>query len=217
MSDPDDATIVAAYDAKLTEALGKIGAPTDHGFEGMSALDRACAMLVQLYDGNQALQQELTSTAGERTDAVTRAEQLQADLAKAEKSRDAARARVAAGTVAPAPRALKPVAADKRLSREDLKAAIADADKVEIAFSDGKKEVRGLAPVIVSGEAWKDHAIGLMLAESVDLYGPAGGGGSYSVEGYALLLDGKQVAFTARDPLTVGAGKHVRLTDDIAF
>ena len=57
-----------------------------------------------------------------------------------------------------------------------------------------------------------------MLKEPVVVHGPAHGGAPYHVKGYALLLDGKQVAWSERpDPLQVGAGQKYQLSNDIFF
>lgn len=153
----------------------------------------------------------------------TAARELQAELDAANKRADEAEAagKKAAAAVkkltTPAkPRKLGELAEGKGVDG-DLQFHIAAADQVEIAFSDGAKEVPGIAPVAVSGEAWKPHAFGLMLAKPVDIDGPDSGS-SVSIAGYALLLDGKQVAWRARDvPLQVAPGQRVSIVDDIIF
>ncbi|WEK43636.1 MAG: hypothetical protein P0Y64_02040 [Candidatus Sphingomonas colombiensis] len=116
-----------------------------------------------------------------------------------------------------APRKLGPLPEGKALAGEDLVAAIADADHVEIAFSDGKRELASLAPIAVTGEAWRRHAFGLMLSAPVHLDGPAGNA-STAIAGYALLLDGDQVAWCARAvPLAIAPGQKVTIADDILF
>lgn len=154
---------------------------------------------------------------GQLDDATARAETAEAALTKAQDRFAAKLKRVASGEPSAKPRPLAPMAEGKALERDALRAAIEDAGKAEIVFSDGKREIAGLPPVIVSGDVWKDHPLGLMLTEPVDLHGPAIGRGGYAIEGYALVLDGKPVAFTTRDPLTVSGGQHVRLADDIYF
>jgi len=113
------------------------------------------------------------------------------------------------------PRKIGPV--KERLSIEDLRAAMAGADKIEILFGDGKRE-SGAAPVVVEGDAWSDHALGLMLREPVEIHGPVHGSQPYHVRGFALVLDGKQVAWSERpEPLMVGAGQKYQLSNDIFF
>jgi hypothetical protein len=173
------------------------------------------------------LQAELDAARDQRDSDVADVEQ---ELAEAKRERDAAIERAEAAEAAgkksaaevkklttPAkPRKLGEVADGKRPDG-DLQFHIAAADQVEIAFSDGRHEVPGIAPVAVSGEAWKPHAFGLMLAKPVDIDGPDGGS-SVSIAGYALLLDGKQAAWRARDvPLQVAPGQRVSIVDDIIF
>lgn len=113
------------------------------------------------------------------------------------------------------PRKIGPM--KERLSIEDLRAAIGGADKIEILFGDGKRE-SGAAPVVVEGDAWSDHALGLMLREPVEIHGPAHGSQPYHVRGFALVLDGKQVAWWERpEPLMVAAGQRYQLSNDIFF
>jgi len=98
----------------------------------------------------------------------------------------------------------------------------ADRDLLERALThasvgDGAREVPGIAPITVTGEAWKRHAFGVMLTEPVHLEGPQGGA-STRIAGYALLLDGKQVAWCERSmPLPIAPGQRVTIADDILF
>lgn len=141
-----------------------------------------------------------------------------AELARdaAEKSEKAATGKLRTLSTPKKPRALGVLSDDKNLSGDDLRKAIADADDIEIVFSDGKREV-GVPPVAVEGAVWKDHPFGLLLDRSVDIEGPDGAG-SISITGYALLLDGKQVAWRERSmPLQVAPGQRVQITEDILF
>lgn len=142
---------------------------------------------------------------------------LEARVAELTKELEAAKAKAGrASTKAPSEklRALGPI--KEPLERDALREAIAGAGEVEIAFSDGKREVRGLPPRVVSGPVWKDHALGLMLNIPLELTGPTEGNGA-TIAGYALLLDGKQIAFTPRDPLRLAPAKHYKLEQDIFF
>ena len=149
------------------------------------------------------------------------AKELQAELdaataraEKAEKSRDRAKAKVAAGEQ---PAKLRKLAAMDDAS-DDLAKAIADADKVEVVLSDGKAEIEGVAPIVVTGEAWRQTPNGLMLTEAVEIDGPGTGKPAFNVDGYALVLDGKQVAYRKRpDPVTVVPGQHYKIENDIIF
>lgn len=153
------------------------------------------------------------------------------DTAKALKARDAAEARAdkAEAALKAKPKTVTAKPAEKKprtfavvgtaLDRDALKAALADAEDVEIAFVDADgREVAGSQPVTVSGEVWKDHAIGLMQSEPVEIHGPATGSPGFEIAGYALLIDGKTIATTTRsEPLRVFGGQTVKLVDDIAF
>jgi hypothetical protein len=124
-------------------------------------------------------------------------------------------AKVAKGDKPTGPRKLSSSVAP--LARDDLRKAIADADKVEILFGDGKRD-SGVTPIVVEGDAWVDHALGLMLNVPVTIEGPGPGAQPYQVAGFALLLDGKQVAWSSRpEPLLVGAGQKYQLSNDIFF
>lgn len=141
---------------------------------------------------------------------------LQAKLDAAAK----AEPKVAQGDKPAKVRNLGPV--KEALSGDDLVAAMAkadeDGDTVEIAFSDGKREIAGIPPKVVTGDVWRKHALGLMLRDPVTVEGPATGGSSVAIAGYALLIDGKQVAYCERaDPVTVAPGQHIGLSDDIYF
>lgn len=94
-----------------------------------------------------------------------------------------------------------------------------DADLVEVVFSNGRQEVAGLGPLVIEGEAWKMTNAGLKLqVPSLEVHGPAAGKPPYQVTGYALLLDGEQVAWSQRhEQLTIGAGQTYNLADDIIF
>jgi hypothetical protein len=114
------------------------------------------------------------------------------------------------------PKARKAGPVDNAFSRDELRAMIADADDVEIVFSDGKKELLTIPSLSVDGDAWRDHALGLILKLPVDVKAPAER--PVTVAGFALFIDGDQVAFQQRsDPLTVPPGGAVRLSDDIYF
>lgn len=139
------------------------------------------------------------------------AERARAD--KAEKTAKSAKAKVAAS---PAPKLRTIKAGDDAV--DDIAAAIANADRVEVAFSDGRGEIEGVDAVTVEGEAWRAHPTGQVLAEPVTLNGPAPGAAAVQVKGYALILDGKQVAYRERpDPITLVPGQTYKIENDIIF
>jgi len=148
-----------------------------------------------------------------------RAEVAESELAQlqAEIARQAGEAGVTAGESDGNPRKLGPLPESKRLSIDELREDIADADTVEILFSDGKREIKTLGVRRVAGDAWAIRPGGLMLTKPVELFGGAAGSAPIVVTGYALLLDGELAAYTARDPLQIPAGGHMRLENDIIF
>lgn len=156
------------------------------------------------------VEERIATLEHERDEAIKRADAAEA----ADKKSTAAVKKL---TTPAKPRRLGEMDESKALSGPELVGAIASADTVEIVFSDGKREVPGLAPIGVSGAAWKPHAFGVMLGKPVELEGPDGNA-SVSIAGYALLLDGKQVAWRERDmPLQVAPRQRVSITDDILF
>jgi hypothetical protein len=102
-------------------------------------------------------------------------------------------------------------------ARTALRAKIEDADDVEIMFSDGRKQIMELGVRKIAGDAWKDSSIGLLLDQPVELYGVGIGGGTLTIAGYALILDGEVAAYTPRDELQIQPGAHVKLENDIYF
>ena len=107
---------------------------------------------------------------------------------------------------------------DRAARTAELKAMIANAGTVEIAFSDGEREIAGTRPIVPEGDAWREHQLGLMLDVPVEIVGPQEGMPSFAIAGYGLIIDGKQVAYCRRmDVVQVGAGQRQRFVDDIVF
>lgn len=107
------------------------------------------------------------------------------------------------------------------LGPDDLLELIADAETVEVAFSDGRSEVAGLGARQVSGEAWTKTPAGVKLSVGADDFtvaGPGEGQRPFAIAGYALLLDGEQVAYKPRhEQISIGAGQRFNLSDDVVF
>lgn len=186
----------------------------------IAALEKEKAALIAAQAGHddelEAERERADTAEKDRDAAIARAE-------KAEGGEKRAKASLTKATTPAKPRKLG--AMDNALvsdrsnvsDADQMKLAIAEADEVQIAFSDGTREVPGLQPVNVAGDAWRQHQFGLMLTETVELAGPDGGS-SVTIDGYALLLDGKQVAYCRRSaPLQVGPGQRVNIVDDIIF
>lgn len=161
---------------------------------------------------DEALQRAATAEAA-RDAADAKAE-------KADKAATAAKAKVSRGETSTKVRKLGPV--DKGLSGDDLietlQKADADDERVEIVVSDGTREVTGIPPIAVTGDVWRKHPLGQMLREPIKIEGPHTGGTPFVIHGFALLIDGKQVAYCERpDVVQVAAGQTVNFADDIYF
>lgn len=141
---------------------------------------------------------------------------------KAERAATAAKASLTKATPPAKPRKLGTVAVlsdDRKEATAKLQALIDDADEAQIAFSDGTREIAGIAPIDVDGPAWNsDHPNGLLLKLPIDIEGPRDSASSVTIDGYALILDGKQVAYSRRStPLQVAPGQRVKIENDIIF
>lgn len=108
---------------------------------------------------------------------------------------------------------------DKPLPAVDLLELINAAEKVEVAFSDGERELSGILPVLISGDAWKQQMNGLKLTvPSMTIHGPGRNDAPLKLSGYGLLLDGDLVAYQARgDVLLLSPGGQYDLKDDVIF
>jgi hypothetical protein len=146
---------------------------------------------------NAALKRQLAAQKGQ----TTRARSAAAEIAKPAK-----------------PRALGPV--EDQAAPALLLSAILAAEVVEIAFSDGETELPELAPQQITGSmAWDLRGGRLCLqVPSLLVHGPRPGDAAIALLGYALLLDGEQVAWFERgEQLTLGAGAKYELRDDVSF
>ncbi|GGD73971.1 RyR domain-containing protein [Croceicoccus mobilis] len=118
----------------------------------------------------------------------------------------------------PTPRSVGPV--DKPLKAEELLALIEDADSVMVVLSDGKREIAGVAPFTVEGNAWRRSGERLLLdVPSLQVEGPAAGkGGIARLAGYGLVIDGDLVAYANRpDALPLPPGSRTELKHDVVF
>jgi hypothetical protein len=147
-----------------------------------------------------------------------RAETAEASYDEQKTLRIAAEKKAAAKvTRAPAPARPRKIEAPKEsLAREELQFRLAGEELIEIVLSDGAREVAGIDPIVVSGDVWREHPLGLLLREPVTIEGPAPAGAT--IAGYGLLIGGKVVAYTERsEPLKVTPGQKMSLADDIYF
>lgn len=160
---------------------------------------------------------------GEKAEMVEIIETLRAELVEQTKALDAANASLTKAaatikerTVRP-PRARRAGPLDEPLSREALRDRLANADDVEIVFSDGARELLDVASIDIAGPVWRESSLGLLLDKPVDVKAPHDNP-PVTIAGVALFIDGKQAAYQRRsDPLTVPAGQCVRLENDIIF
>lgn len=104
-------------------------------------------------------------------------------------------------------------------AKDEMLAAIAGAETVEVVFSDGKLELLQIPALLVSGTAWASVIGGVALrVPELTLHGPAMGQNPWPLAGYGLFLDGKQAAWAPRpDTLVIGGGMQVNLRDDVIF
>lgn len=113
------------------------------------------------------------------------------------------------------PRSLGPV--DDQLSTEELAELFAES-AVEIAFSDGRRELPGVPSITVPPGTFRLSRQRLMpQGHAIQRRGPVDERGSRSLAGYALLIDGEQVAYAERlgGALILGPGQTYDLTGDI--
>jgi hypothetical protein len=192
---------------ELTDGMVTLGYPAEGGPEDQTIAGKALLIIAGLQADRVDLKDQISRLETELADAIARAE-------KAETGEKKAKATL---TKASAPAKRRKLGAIDDVDGDKIRAAIAGADEVQVAFSDGTREVLGLSPVIVAGDAWKDHPNGLMLNEPVEIEGP-GEGTSVTIDGYALMIDGKQVAYSRRStPLQIAPGQHMKISDDIIF
>lgn len=106
---------------------------------------------------------------------------------------------------------------DDNPAADDLLTLIGAAEVVEVAFSDGKRELIEVAPLLVAGDVWAKVMGGLALRVP-ELTVQALQDDGLPLQGYALLLDGKQVAWAPRpETLILGGGRQFNLRDDVLF
>lgn len=113
------------------------------------------------------------------------------------------------------PRKIGPLSGEEMQPLE-LAELIQAASKVEIAFSDGEREIAGLPAREISGDAWAVGVAGLVLRADIAIDGQALP--AAELAGYGLLLDGELVAYRARpEILPIGAGRMTQISNDVIF
>lgn len=181
--------------------------------EQMDRTERLQAELAQAHADVERLDATVAELTAER-DTLKR--QLGAQKANVTKARNQLADVIADYT----PRAIGPLDADgddEPLSAADLLALAQSADRIEIAFSDGKQE--SAPPVVVAANALAARRGQLRLTlPSLLVHGPEQGQPGRVIAGFALFLDGEQVAWRARyEPLRIGAGQQVEMAGEVIF
>lgn len=110
-----------------------------------------------------------------------------------------------------APRA--PKSEEQAAERASALAAAFACDTAELVFSDGRREIRELAPLIVTGDAWRDTPSGRVLNAVVDLEPGDCQRETMDLRGFALLNEaGEQVGYCPLpDAIVIGRNQHFQL------
>lgn len=175
----------------------KLVTEAEAGAENFDPVAAAAGALGDVVAERNSAKRSLAAQKGATTRKVAELEQLEASLE---------------------PRKLGKVA--DQLSGADLFDLLGSEDRVEIAFSDGAAELVGVPPVAVPGERFIFRRGRLMLSvDDLTVRGPADERGARVLAGYALLVDGEQVAWLPRlaGQLTLGAGQSYQLKDDVVL
>jgi hypothetical protein len=115
----------------------------------------------------------------------------------------------------------RPIGAPRPARSEEEAAARASALELalaagtaEIVFSDGRREIRELAPLIVTGDAWRDTPQGRVLNAEVDLEPGDCARETMELCGFGLLNEaGDQVGYCPLpDMIRISRNQHVRLS-----
>jgi hypothetical protein len=202
------AAVTAAAET-VDEMLAPVPGDSDSAMAELAA--RLGATEAALAEANEELR-DLRQERDDLSAALTKAN------AAAEKAKNAAKA--SKGVQGPKARTFRLGGhVSERLSAEDLKAVLSDAETVEVVFCDGGKEVLGIPPVRVQGDAWSVRSQGLLLTVPVLVHGPGAGHAAYTVDGFGLVIDGKPEIHARRvnGQLTIGAGAQMNIADDIIF
>jgi hypothetical protein len=110
--------------------------------------------------------------------------------------------------------AMKPPKSEEQAAERASALATAFAnDTSELVFSDGRREIRELAPLIITGDAWRDTPSGRVLNAEIDLEPGDCQRETMDLRGFALLNEaGDQVGYCALpDTIAIGRNQHFRL------
>lgn len=184
----DTAAVEGAPAPVAPEQADGAGAPESDGDNGdgdSADAERIAALESQL----DALQAENAALTAERDALANERNALQAGADAANK---AARASAGKGVKA---RKAGPIKPDAVLGLDALREVIAEADTVELVFSNGKTEIDGLPPLLIAGDAWGVSVGGLALRiPNLCLHPQV----HCEIAGYALFVNGRQAAYAPR-------------------
>ena len=105
------------------------------------------------------------------------------------------------------------------LTAAELLELIEDADDVEIVASDGRAEIEGIPGFGIPFGGLVERRGQLVLdVPSLRVTGPNTGTASRTIAGFALVVDGEQVAWASLpDAIPLGAGQEYELKDSVVF
>lgn len=109
--------------------------------------------------------------------------------------------------------AMKPVKSEEQAAeREALLEAAFASDTTELVYSDGQREIRELAPLTITGDAWRVTPQGRVLVYEPELEPGDCSRQEMVLRGFALLNEaGDQVGWCPHDPVTIGRNQRVKL------
>lgn len=178
--------------------------------------DAAQAALLTANNDRDAAQAALLTANNGRDTAVARVAELEAKLAK--QTAATKTARVEQKATSPKLRKIGPLADGKQLETAALGDRLAIGE-LELAFSDGKKEIKGLPPLGIHGQAWQAWSGRWRLTVPVIVKGPGPNEPPYVITGLGLFdSDDNQVAYSELpEPMEIKPGSTVDLRGSILF
>lgn len=108
--------------------------------------------------------------------------------------------------------AMRPAKSDEDAAARARAVTAALAGTSELVFSDGKREIRELAPLELTAEAWRETPSGHVLDHQPMLAPGDCTAETMELRGFALLnADGDQVGYCEHPPLTIGRNRQYQL------
>jgi len=222
---PAAAARIADLEGQIKTLIAEMDCHEEEQADLQTALDQRTAERDTAVAGRHELEGQiviLTGDAEASLDAMTHERNvavLEAGLLA--KERDALKAAAdklaAAPTAAPVEAPKRKIAAMDNPPTAELLAMIRAAGGVQLAFSNGKTDVAHLRPMMIGGDAWRVAVNGLAL-QMPNFLITNGGGVQVELAGYALFIDGKQIAWAPRsDVLVMWPGQTMNLSSDVIF